>query len=415
MKFRDYKQEGLLIWLIKFIIWPLGTFISSLRIIGTRAFSYILVLFYSLFGYTYIIAGKDQDNYRIAQYFKAWSASTFDDLWYKIATLYELGNKPDLFQDILQFIVSRFTDNVEVYFAFISGLFALMVAKIFRSIYSNEGMERRSDFFLVGVSLFLLLIFSPGCINSFRHYFAVTIFLYALYKYLNGDGKWYLFLLSLTILIHFAFIMVLPLVALHRVIGNRFWVYYFLVFASFWVSDLAVDTLGEYTTTLDESSLQYHAKQYTSDVYLEKVSTIKENRSVILDKYIYITTLSFLIVTFYLVNKHNTLNEAERKLYGMSLLFFVFVNSFKGLESVSNRFGVMYQAFCCILIIRIFIKEKKFNVPYQIKLAFSFMLLFNAVIILRILAQSTSVSTVLVFFPITLLYPADVSILDWIK
>ncbi|MFN8887071.1 MAG: hypothetical protein ACK5WF_06400, partial [Cyclobacteriaceae bacterium] len=182
------SSTGIIISIVAFMLWPLGAFISSIKYAGTRIFSVLMVSFYFLYGYTYIIAGKDQDNFRIAKYFTEWSGLTFDALWSKIITLYELGNKPDLFQDFLQFTVSRFTNNVQVYFAVTATLFGLVAAALFKVVLTTDSKIKRNDFFLVCVTLFLLLVLSPGRINSFRHYFGVAIFTYSLYRYLNGEG-----------------------------------------------------------------------------------------------------------------------------------------------------------------------------------------------------------------------------------
>ncbi|MFN8888219.1 MAG: hypothetical protein ACK5WF_12220, partial [Cyclobacteriaceae bacterium] len=69
---------------------------------------------------------------------------------------------------------------------------------------------------------------------------------------------------------------------------------------------------------------------------------------------------------------------------------------------------------CCILLIRLFTLPN-FKVPVFIKATFAVVMIFNAVVILRILAQTASVSTILLFFPISILFPIDVSVLDWIK
>ncbi|MFN9500298.1 MAG: EpsG family protein, partial [Chryseotalea sp.] len=294
------SSTGIIISIVAFMLWPLGAFISSIKYAGTRIFSVLMVSFYFLYGYTYIIAGKDQDNFRIAKYFTEWSGLTFDALWSKIITLYELGNKPDLFQDFLQFTVSRFTNNVQVYFAVTATLFGLVAAALFKVVLTTDSKIKRNDFFLVCVTLFLLLVLSPGRINSFRHYFGVAIFTYSLYRYLNGEGFKYLFLLMLTPFIHFAFVMIIPLVLIQKLISNRLYIYYLLIVISFFLSGSVADYWGDFTRSIDESSLQYQAKQYTSEAYLQKVDELKTKRTYILDIYTYATTVYFLFVVVYL-------------------------------------------------------------------------------------------------------------------
>jgi hypothetical protein len=402
------------IWLA-FVIWPFGTLVYSFAFIGKRAFSIVLVLFYLLYGYTYIVIGKDQDTYRISQYFEGASKLSFSDLWNKLTHLYELTNKPDIFQDLLQFVVSRFTQDPQIYFAITAVLLAVVSALIFEDVLKNrEGSDDKINFFALLVALFLLLVLSPGRINSFRHYFATAIFLFAVHRYLTRGGIKYLFLLGVTPFIHFAFIAVIPVMLIYRIVGNRFYVYYVLVVLSFVYSSQVSNYVREYTTELDTSALQYHASRYTSEVYLRQVQELKAQRYYVLDNYIYFSTIFFLVITVFISNINKIVDEHLKNLFGFSLLIFSFVNLFNDLESIANRFGVLYHGFCCIFLIRLYLNSKKIA-PLIMQVAFFSVMLLNAIIVLRILIQSASVSTLLLFFPVSIFAPIEVSILDWIR
>lgn len=414
VKLQRVNVQPIFPWLIGFLIWPLGAFVASLRLVGQRVFSLMLVLFYFLYGFTYIISGKDQDTYRISQYFEEASKLSFSDLWNKILNLYALGNKPDIFQDLLQFSVSRFTTDVQVYFAIISVLLAIISVKIFEKVVETKPFSRSLNYFSLLLLLFLLLVLSPGRINSFRHYFALAIFLFSIYSYIQTNKPKYIFLLCITPFIHFAFILVIPLIVVFKFIGNRFWVYYLLILTSFIFTDQVSNYIRDYTAGLDENALQYHATQYTSDYYLKQVSQLKSQRYFILDRYIYFTTIFFLGLSLYSAYYLGLASDQLKKLFSMTLLIFAFVNAFSELESISNRFGVLYQGFCCIFLIRLYINSGKV-VPLLIKILFSIVFLVNFVIVVRITMQSASVSTILLFLPVSLFSPLEISLLDWIK
>ncbi len=413
---KQYSNRGQAVfpWVIAFLVWPLGAFLGSLRLVGYRVFSIILILFYFLYGFTYIISGKDQDTYRISQYFEEASKLSFADLWSKIINLYALGNKPDIFQDILQFSVSRFTTDVQIYFAIIAVLLAIITASIFERVVKAKTYSGSLNYFSVLLLLFLLLVLSPGRINSFRHYFALAIFLFSTYNYIQNGQLKYLFLLCLTPFVHFAFVMVIPLLLVFKIVGSRFWVYYLLILASFIFTDQVSNYLRDYTAGLDENALQYHATQYTSDYYLKQVSQLKSQRYFILDKYIYFTTIFFLTLSLFSAYYIRITSDNLRKLFSMTLLIFAFVNFFSELESVANRFGVLYQGFCCIFLIQLYFNSDKV-VPLLLKILLSVVFLVNLVIIIRITMQSASVSTILLFLPVSLISPLDISLLDWIK
>lgn len=400
--------------LLTFFVWPFGTFVSSLRFIGKRAFSTVLVLFYFLFGYTYIITGKDQDTYRVSQYFLNAATESFSDLWNKMTNLYELGNKPDIFQDLLQFVVSRFTTDVQVYFAIASLLFAFVLAKIFEDLYKDTQEVKDAGLLVLLLSFFLLLVFAPSRINSFRHYMATAIFIFASCRYLIYGGYQNLILLCITPLIHFAFVAVIPLIVLFKIIGRRYVVYYVLIVLSFVFSGQSKDYIREKLPNLEESALQYHANQYTSDYYLKQVAKLKSQRTVILDRYVYYTSIFFLLLTLYHVRYAKNMDEGTGNLFALSLLIFACVNVFSEMESIANRFGVLYHGFCCAFLIR-FYKQTAISPGRILKFVFALVLILNAVIVLRILAQSASVSTLLVLFPLALFSNIDTSILDLIR
>lgn len=401
-------------WLVAFFIWPFGAFLASLRTIGNRVFSVMLVLFYFLYGFTYIIAGKDQDTYRTSQYFKEAAKLSFGDLWDKIENLFAITNKPDFFQDLLQYLVSRFTDDVRVYFAVTAVMFAIVSAIIFEDVYRAKDVRFKTSIMVVLASLFLLLVLSPGRINSFRHYMATAIFLFAMNRYLSLGGLKYLAMLFVTPFIHFAFIMIVPLIILYKIIGDRYVVYYALIVLSFIFSSQVSSYVNELTTTLDESAIQYHANRYTSDVYIKQVQELKAQRYYVLDKYTYFTTLFFLAV---MLLHHKAMADTLpqfRKLFGVSLIIFAFVNLFSELESVSNRFGVLYQGFCCLFLIAFYLRGNK-PMPWAVQGTFGLVLLVNALVVVRIVMQSASISTMLLFFPVSLATPIDVSVLDWLR
>jgi hypothetical protein len=401
-------------WLIIFFIWPFGSFVASLNRMGSRIFSVILVLFYFLYGYTYIIAGKDQDTYRTSQFFAEAATWSFSDLATRFENLFDVGAKPDIFQDLLQFLVSRVTDNTQVYFATTAVLFGIVAAVIFESVFADNTSNTVRTWFVIMVSLFLLVVLSPGRINSFRHYLAVAVFLLSVYKHLAGGGIKYLLLMLLTPLIHFAFIAVIPLVLVFKLLGNRNLIYYLLIVLSFLYADVISNIVGDYTRSLDENALQYHATQYTSEIYQKYVAELKTQRYFILDKYAYYSSIFFLALTIFHAGMVRSADKVTKDLFSMSLLIFAFVNAFNQMDSVVNRFSVLYQGFCCIFLLTLYLRYN-LQAPRILQAIFLVVLLVNAVIVIRIIMQSASVSTLLLFFPVSVFSPLDVSILEWIK
>lgn len=391
------------------------SFITSFKYVGSRLFSVMLVLFYFLYGYTYVIAGKDQDTFRTSEYFIEASKLSFNDLLDKISNVYTIGSKPDVFQDILQFIVSRFTDNVQVYFGVTAVIFAVFAARTFEVVFKTQKPERKYfTFFIIIAGLFLLVVFAPSRINSFRHYLAGAIFISFMYSYLAEGGMKNLIYLLVTPLIHFGFVLLIPVVLLFFVVGRHVWICFGVVVLSFLFSSDSVGFLQEYLSGLEENAFQYHANAYTSDVYLGQVKDLKVQRYFILDTYIYYTTLFLLGLTVYHVQWIKVMDRGTIKLFTFSLILFSFVNFFSELESVSNRFGVLYHGIVCIFLIRFYLNTS-IKVSKFILTMFGVVFLLNAIIVVRIFLQSASVSTITLLFPISLFSPIDVSLLELLK
>lgn len=415
MKLHRDNTQAIFPWLIGFFIWPMAAFIGSWKFVGQRIFSLLLILFYGLYGFTYVIAGKDQDTFRTSRYFIEASKLSFNDLLDKISNVYTIGSKPDVFQDILQFLVSRFTDNIQVYFAVTAVIFAVFAARTFEVVFKSQQPDQKHfTFFILLAGLFLLVVFAPGRINSFRHYLAGAIFISFAYSYLTEGGVKNLLYLLVTPLIHFGFVLLLPVVLIFFMVGRYLWICYGIVFLSFIFSADSVGFLQEYLSGLDENAFQYHANAYTSDVYLDQVKQLKVQRYFILDKYLYFSTVFFVVLTLYHAKFLQEMDGASVKLFTFSLLMFSFVNFFSELESVANRFGVLYHGFCCAFLIRFYLLSDR-TLPKIIKIVFVIFFMVNAVIAVRLMMQSASVSTITLLFPISVFYPIEVSLLDLFK
>lgn len=208
--------------------------------------------------------------------------------------------------------------------------------------------------------------------------------------------------------------MVIPLIVIYKMVGNRFAVYYVLIALSFVYADEVSDYVRNYAIGMDESALQYHVHQYTSDVYQRRVEELKATQYYILGTHIYFTTLLFLGIVIYhrkfILAGDSGLND----MYAMSLLIFALVNFFSQIESVANRFSILYQGFCCLLLISLYVKVN-ITAPVFLRVVFGLALIANSLIAIRILAQSASVSTLLLLFPVSIFFPIQMSIWDWIR
>src|SRR5690606_38404095 len=129
----------------------------------------------------------DAERYKI--YFNEISSETFGGFFNNIFT----GLKIDLMFDLIAFFVSIFTDNQYVFFMILSLLIGWMVMKNTKIIYTLYSQHKTH----VGIVflIFFLILFMPSRVLSFRHYFALLVYIYAVYNYLDNGNKKYIILI----------------------------------------------------------------------------------------------------------------------------------------------------------------------------------------------------------------------------
>ncbi|MCX8491563.1 MAG: EpsG family protein, partial [Cyclobacteriaceae bacterium] len=329
-----------------------------------------------------------------------------------IFTLYTEKVNPDFFQDVLQFVISRFTIDTHIYFAVIALLLGFFVAKIVASL--RDYLDENSTYSFISflLILFVIVLLAPSRIGSFRHYFASVVFIYSVYQYFITNKKKYLIWLLFPAIIHFAYLMILPVMIIHNLVGHRIILYYILIALSFifykQTAQLVNETAGNYETY----TISKKAQDYSNQRYLLKVSKIKEKRIYILDKYTYITTIAFLGLSIFFFYFFKQEDRATVNLYCLSLLMFFLINLFQSLESVFNRFGVVFQVICCMTLIRT-ISWKRIRIPNVVFIVLLLLFVVNAVIAIRFYIQYASVSSILIGLPIALYDPLEVTVLEF--
>jgi hypothetical protein len=290
-------------------------------------------------------------------------------------------------------------------------LIGFMVVMNCKGFYKDY-LETKNKIALLFI-VFFIVIMPPMRIMSFRHYFALLVFIYCVYYYFKTNKKVYVVLLSSVVFIHFGFLMVVPLFYLYWVLGNRNWIYYLLVVLSFVFFEQASSWIRGSGFGF-EGGLNQAIVGYTSEKYLDEVSGLQTNRLLIIDRSIRWTTLFFLITTLYHKYKYKTFDIVGEKLFSFSLILFAFVNFMQGMESVSNRFGLVYQALCCIFYIYIYAKNQfKFN-KWFLYSSIAFVCL-NFVVLFRTSMDFTNILTITPAYILSFIVDSDMSLLNLIK
>ena len=395
-----------------FAIWPFLAFLVALRSFGWQYSKGIIILFYALFGFTYLYT-ESSDSSRHAESFVLTGKYPFTDFINIVSGMYSVeGQKPDFFMNLIGFMVSRFTENPQYFFLILSLLLGWMLIKNINML--HDLYKDHSNSISLIFLFFIFTLIPPSRILSFRHYLALLVFIYGFYNYQKEKKFIFLFVLTSSIFFHFGFLMAVGLFYIYNLLGNRNFIYYALILLSVIYAEQASTFLREIGTGLYVGGLDQIVSGYTNEKYLIRVSEYQEGRNYILNNYIRWTTLFMLISIVYHKIKIKKFNLISENIYSFILLFFAFVNFTQGIESITNRFGVVFQVLGCVFYVHLYaLNTIKVNSFFKyISIAF---LSLNLIILVRITIEYANMLIITPFLPLSFLMNSDFTILSLIK
>jgi len=234
---KDSKVKALPVALL-FLVWPFALLMTSLKNFYAPGAKKGFILFCLYFGFVFVIS-KDlggADSARYAQMLRELHQNppSFSSLW---ASLYSYeANLLDIYQPLLTWLVSLFTDNAQVLFA----LFAM----VFGWFYANNIwiILRRSQSKFSYTLMLLILVFSLiipiWYINGVRMWTAAQIYIYGVLVYFIEHKKYGLWWASGSLLVHFSFLFPLLLLLLFVVLPKRLPIFLVFFIATSFVADI---------------------------------------------------------------------------------------------------------------------------------------------------------------------------------
>lgn len=187
-----------------FLLWPFGSLIANIFRYRLPVFKNIIWLFFVFYGFVIVTSLEGTDISRYAALFEYTSnLSLSNQFHYFFIQQTEL----DFFRAFSMMFVSLFSSSVKVYFAFIGLIFGFFYSRILGLMF-----ERIKPPKIPSLGVYALLayvfIFEFYAIQFVRFSTALTIFVFFVLKYyFYGNKKKWLFYSSLSILIHFAFLL----------------------------------------------------------------------------------------------------------------------------------------------------------------------------------------------------------------
>lgn len=309
-----------------------------------------------LFGLTFIFENEAFDSFRMAETMRNIAALPFSQFWKILGGLYT-ETRADIFLPFILFIITRITENPNILFMVLAGIFGWFYLKGIDTVYDQNGLKNNLNAQVH--LLFFILLIPIFNINGFRFWSAAWMFFYGAYNVVFNDNKKYLFFTILAALTHFSFLSAVSVLVIYLLIGNRNVFFYVFLIISLLVPELFSEQVDAVFSALG-GQLQTKHSIYTNPEYMEKVD---EGRAglrwfmVVAQRGIYYYTLFMLL---FLKNKYKKLlyTPGLNNLFSFSLFFISVFNFFKYIPSVA-RFNTLFYLFATSYIIQFYYKNSK--------------------------------------------------------
>ncbi len=288
------------------------------------------------------------------------------------------GTTVDIIEPLSRFLISRFTNDPTVYFAFWTGLMGFFYLKTISLLHDRCLVYKNwTSYIVLG---FFICIAPITTITGIRMPTAMWIFFYGAYHVVLYRDKRYLLLTLSACLVHWSFATANAVLFIYYFVGNRNIIYIPLTVLSFIVPNL----LAPVFKTLANSAggaVQNRYKGYSNKDYVASMQDSYEGASwfLILFENLIMYCLLAIIIIIQLRYRHIMKSKSERNLFSFTLLFLSFANFGKIIPSFGGRFSVVFYLLAT-LYIYIFTTKQRTGVFNFVKLIGIFpMLLFSAV------------------------------------
>lgn len=398
-----------------FFVWPFFTLIYSVFNYRSKYFKNIVWLASGFFGSTFYLSEKRNDAHYYRDLLVKYHQIHDIDFFEFVATLFsKKSHFEDQFYPILNYLVSRFTDNFYILYTILGLMYGYFLSRNLDFIIQRtKSTLNRNALWLILFFFFLAPIWN---LYNVRFWLTVHYFFFFAIRYLNKKDLKYLILASLSIMMHFSFVFPCILLILYHIIGNRYWIYMFLFFFSLVFLKIEV---GDILSLLPRNIGYADSKiiAYTTEDYVTSSIENADNRIWLVKiRTSLLIYLNLVLVMFLFIfnRKRLIVNEFNKSLFSFSILFFA-MSSFLVVIPTMDRFIVVSTMFLVTLYFLVF---QEYNIN---KFAKGFSLIYIAPIVLyclveiRIGMEMISTDTIILNPLISWLFNHDTSLIQLIK
>jgi hypothetical protein len=401
--------------IIFYVLWFINPFFSVIYLFKKSKLNnsirpYLLLSVF--FGLSFVVSTSGADSARYAEELVRFHQNNMSFAEVQDSLYSEESNKLDIYQPLVTWLVSLFTDEVKLLFAVFALVFGYFWFKSLLLIRSYLSIPLTG--LVLAVFIFLALVNPIWNINGVRMWTAVMIFFYGilLLNLQNNKKGWYF--LVLPMFVHFSLIIGLVLYLLYRVLPVKNKNLLFGLFiATFLIGEVSLELVRSYFEQLPQ--LVQSKESYLNQDYADGLQESKQQLSLHVVLAGKLAKYNLLVIAglmyFFQNRKKINLNKNFDLFFKMGLFFASFTNIAASVPS-GGRFGVLsnlilYTAF-------LFFLNEKIRIPILIKSVLTLSLLLVIVFKIR---EGLDYIGIFLFIgnPILNWFVVDTPIIDFIK
>jgi hypothetical protein len=381
---------------ILFFIWPLLALISAFKNYKGSWGKNILWAFVAFYGFVFAIGAESQGS-DIVRYvaeierLHSVELSMTDAIQY-----YQESGSIDVLKTFLAVTVSRFTDSQ----AIVTMVYGIIFGFFFsRNIwYVFERLEGRLKPIVLILLVCLFFVIPIWQLNGFRFWTAAHVFIYGLLPYLFEGKKSGLFTASLSILVHYTFLIPVAVLFGYLLMGNRVVIYFAFFIGTFFISEINLAVFNDLIESYAPEVVQERTTGYRNE---GKVEAFREGT---LESQVWYaawymrafkwSVMGFLVILFIKGRSYFMKNNTWLSLFSFILLFYGVANLFSSIPS-GGRFLQIANLLSLVLIILFIQNREQSKTMERFVWAATPALLFYLVVAVRIGLYSMSATSII--------------------
>ena len=321
------------------------------------------------------------DIYRYAIQLKEFYYSEFGIMG--LARQFFAQENVDVYQFILVFFTSRFTDNEHVLFLFYAIIYGFFYSRNIWYIYEKKNNENKS--YHMGILiLYIALIWPIWQIAGARFGTAFHLFIYGAMPYIFEKNKSKLVFLFLSAIVHFSFIFPITIFLVYLFLPRKQYVIIIFYSVTLFIKEINLSAVNEFLNAYLPSFLHKRVDIYANEEFLIRIKEMTYSFHVTFMKNIgYITIQLLLFTSFYMLQRFIKDNPNINNLFFFSVLLGGCSNLFS-LVPNGDRFLSLSQFFILTVVTFIFSELPTTDIYRKRLLLLVFLLLIPVIFIIRI-------------------------------